>query len=150
MNEFSHCFIHCRYYLLSCSHPHFGLYFCMLQSLLIAKYRWPECKSMSAVACKELIDNDIMTLNTDVHTTIRSVIIEKRNETQKWYNAVAIPIWSNGWAAGRNGDGLIQYDFQWLSSGEPVSSHIHKTTFYFAYAYTHLLLFSPSGYSRWR
>jgi len=91
-----------------------------IRKLVINKDSWPECLNMTAIACKEKVDYDIMTLNTEVHHTIRSVIIDKRTEQQRWYNAVAIPIWSNGWVSGRYGDGVVYYDFFWNSAGVEV------------------------------
>ncbi|KAL7461583.1 hypothetical protein ACHAXS_002000, partial [Conticribra weissflogii] len=79
------------------------------RALVINKYEWPECvhQQMTALECKEMIDREILLLNTGIHTTIRSVIIPKRGEDQEWYNAVVIPLFDSDKVAGRNGDGLV-------------------------------------------
>mmetsp|Transcript_19641 Transcript_19641/g.38850 ORF Transcript_19641/g.38850 Transcript_19641/m.38850 type:complete len:281 (+) Transcript_19641:184-1026(+) len=91
--------------------------------MVIKKFTWPECvtEHLTSIECKELIDYDILTLNTGVDVTMRSVIIPKRAEDQMWYNSVVIPLEDNDLVAGRDNNGIIYYDFVWHSTGFPAT-----------------------------
>mmetsp|Transcript_29169 Transcript_29169/g.61944 ORF Transcript_29169/g.61944 Transcript_29169/m.61944 type:complete len:281 (+) Transcript_29169:185-1027(+) len=91
--------------------------------MVIKKFTWPECvtEHLTSIECKELIDYEILTLNTGVDVTMRSVIIPKRAEDQMWYNSVVIPLEDNDLVAGRDNNGIIYYDFVWHSTGFPAT-----------------------------
>jgi len=91
--------------------------------MVIKKLTWPECVSehLTSFECKELIDYEILNLDRGVDVTLRSVIIPKRSEDQRWYNSVAIPLDDNDHVAGRDGDGMVYYDFVWHSAGSHAS-----------------------------
>ncbi|KAK1736265.1 hypothetical protein QTG54_012865 [Skeletonema marinoi] len=88
--------------------------------LAVTKSTWPDCVNlkMSAEACKDFIDNEIYTLFTERDQYIRSVIIGKRLKTDQSYNAVTIMMNDNDMVEGRDGNGMVYYDFLWDGSGE--------------------------------
>lgn len=86
----------------------------------MTKEAWPECVNlkMSAEACKDFIDKEIYDLFTDQDRYIRSIIIGKRLKSDRLYNAVVIMMNDNDMVEGRDGDGMVYYDFTWDGSGE--------------------------------
>jgi len=84
--------------------------------LQIVKSLWPECENKDAFWCKDLIDNELAQLN--LAEEVKTVIVYKRSEDSPTYNAVSIPLDDNDMCVGRDGDGLLHYDFEWCGSGE--------------------------------
>lgn len=77
------------------------------------KETWPECVAlrMTSVECKDFIDEEILTLFTGEDRNIKSHIVSKRGTADEWYNCVAINMDDNDLVLGRNGDGLVYYDW---------------------------------------
>ena len=65
---------------------------------------------MDASACKEFIDEEILTTFTGIDQYIQSKIVGKRSEDDEYYNAVVIPMSDEFMTLGRDGDGVIYYD----------------------------------------
>ncbi|KAL7546806.1 hypothetical protein ACHAWF_016016 [Thalassiosira exigua] len=80
---------------------------------------WPECvnQHMTAIQCKSFIDEDIISTFTGRDKYIRVIIKGKRRKYDTWYNTVVIVMNDADMATGIDGDGLVQYDFEWESSG---------------------------------
>ena len=76
------------------------------------KETWPEClaNGLTAVECKDFIDEEILTLFTGEDRYIQTHIVSKRATADEWYNCVAISMDDNDLVIGRNGDGLVYYD----------------------------------------
>jgi len=93
--------------LTSCLHN-----FSLSQMLEVTKDAWPECVNlrMTALDCKDFIDNEIYNLFTERDQYVRSIIIGKRTKEDKWYNAVVIQMGDDDMVQGRDGDGMIYYD----------------------------------------
>lgn len=87
--------------------------------LAVAKTRWPECiqGNKSVDQCKTLIDQEVLDLNTENDRFIRTIIVGKRNEDDDLSNAIVVPMGDDDRVIGRDGDGLIYYDFDWNSTG---------------------------------
>ena len=64
---------------------------------------------MTAIACKEFIDEEILTIFTEQDKFIRTRIIGKRSTEDEWYNAVTILMDDNDVVLGRDGDGMVYY-----------------------------------------
>ena len=81
------------------------------QLLATTKEAWPEChaQAMTAIACKEFIDEEILTIFTEQDKFIRTRIIGKRSTQDEWYNAVTILMDDNDVVLGRDGDGMVYY-----------------------------------------
>ncbi|KAL7547164.1 hypothetical protein ACHAWF_010486 [Thalassiosira exigua] len=81
---------------------------------------WPECVNlkMTAIQCKEFIDEEIITTFTERDKYIRVIIKGKRKKSDTWYNTVVVTMDDSNMAVGIDGDGLIQYDFAWEGSGQ--------------------------------
>lgn len=65
---------------------------------------------MDATACKEFIDEEILTTFTGIDQFIQTKIVGKRSEDDEYYNAVVIPMSDEYMTLGRDGDGMIYYD----------------------------------------
>ncbi len=74
---------------------------------------------MSAIKCKQLIDDDNEVLQYNTHTDrfIRTIIVGKRAENDPLSNSVVILLDDNNMVKGKNGDGLVYFDFKWDGSG---------------------------------
>ncbi len=83
-----------------------------MQIMEVFKETWPECvdKHMSAVLCKEFIDEEILNTFTGRDKYIRVIIKGKRKEYDTWYNTIVISMDDNDKAVGRDGNGMIYYD----------------------------------------
>ena len=72
---------------------------------------------MSAIQCKLLIDQEVLNLNSGYDRFIRTQIVGKRYENDPRSNSVVILLDDDNMVTGKNGDGLIYYDFEWDGSG---------------------------------
>ena len=88
---------------------HYVYFFKLLE---VTKEAWPECvqNHLTALECKDFIDNEIYELFTERDQYVRSIIIGKRTKGDKWYNAVVIMMNDADMVMGRDGDGLVYYD----------------------------------------
>lgn len=79
--------------------------------LATTKEVWTECvsQSMSAIECKNFIDEEILTLFTGQDKLIPTRIIGKRAHEDDWYNAVVITMDDSDLTLGRDKDGWIYY-----------------------------------------
>jgi len=93
--------------------------------LAVGKSVWPRCvtQRMSAIQCKELIDQEILSFNTDTDRFVRTIIVGKRNENDPLSNAVVLLMDDNDRVKGRDGDGLVRYDFEWSGSGNEATRY---------------------------
>ena len=82
--------------------------------LAVGKSTWPRCvnEKLNVYQCKELIDQDILDLNTETDQFVRTIILKKRNENDELYNSIVIFMDDNNRVVGRDGDGKIYYDFK--------------------------------------
>jgi len=78
---------------------------------------------MTANQCKELIDQEILEYNTETDKFVRTIIVGKRRETDPHYNSVVTLLDDNDRVMGRDGDGIIYYDFAWESSGNEATRY---------------------------
>lgn len=90
--------------------------------LHVVKTLWPECKNKDAFWCKDLIDNELAQLTFPGAENIKSVIIYRRSSASPTSNAIAIIIDDNDLCVGRNGDGLVHYDWDWCGAGHALTS----------------------------
>lgn len=89
----------------------------------VLKSTWPACvdNRMNGVSCKNFIDEEILTLFTGVDRLTRTIIFGKRSIYDVFYNTVVILMDDGNHVVGRDGDGMIYYDFDWLGSGRFVT-----------------------------
>lgn len=78
---------------------------------------------MTANQCKELIDQEILEYNTETDKFVRTIIVGKRRETDPHYNSVVLFMDDNDRVMGRDGDGVIYYDFPWEGSGNEATRY---------------------------
>lgn len=78
----------------------------------VFKETWPECvdQKLTAVQCKEFIDEEILTTFTERDRHIRVIIKGKRSTGDPWYNTVVITMNDSDIVVGTNGDGQVEYD----------------------------------------
>eukprot|EP00986_Skeletonema_menzelii_P018418 scaffold26637_cov220-Skeletonema_menzelii.AAC.3 len=76
---------------------------------------------MSAIQCKTLIDVEVLQLNTD--RFIRTIIVGKRAENDPLSNSVVLLLDDDNMVKGKNGDGLVYYDFKWDGSGNEATRY---------------------------
>lgn len=78
--------------------------------LAVVKETWTECvdQRLSAIDCKEFIDEEILTEFTGIDKFIQTKIVGKRNGLDEYYNAVVIPMDDDHMVVGR--DGQVIYD----------------------------------------
>ena len=90
----------------------------------MGKSVWPRCvnQRLSAIQCKTLIEEDILNLNTGTDRFIRTIIVGKRYENDPLSNSVVILLDDDNMVKGKNGDGLIYYDFEWDGSGNEATN----------------------------
>lgn len=95
------------------------------QILAVAKTQWPECTSrkLSAVQCKNLIDAEVLDMNTENDRFIRTIVVGKRNVNDELSNSIVIFMDDYDRVLGRDGDGMIYYDFEWEGSGTEATSY---------------------------
>jgi hypothetical protein len=93
--------------------------------LAVGKSTWPRCvnQKLSAIQCKEIIDQDILDLNTDTDKFVRTIIVGKRNENDPLSNSIVLFMDDNDRVMGRDGDGKVYYDFKWKGSGNEASRY---------------------------
>ena len=86
---------------------------------------WPRCvnEKLSAIQCKTLIDEDVLNLNTGTDRFIRTIIVGKRYENDPLSNSVVILLDDDNMVKGKNGDGLVYYDFKWNGSGNEATRY---------------------------
>lgn len=86
----------------------------------VFKNTWPECvrNKMTAIECKLFIDDEIFNTFTGRDKYIRVIIKDKRKPTDEWYNTVVITMDDSNMVVGIENDGLIDYEFEWESSGQ--------------------------------
>lgn len=76
---------------------------------------------MTVIACKDFIDEEILTFTEDNPLDprwgydprdhfVRTRIVGKRSEQDFWYNTIVIPMDENDMVLGRDHDGVIHYD----------------------------------------
>lgn len=63
---------------------------------------------MTAIQCKEFIDEEIISTFTDRDKYIRVIIKGKRKKGDSWYNTVVIYMDDNDMSLGRDGDGQVR------------------------------------------
>lgn len=82
--------------------------------LAVGKTTWPRCvnEKLNVYQCKEIIDQDIVDLNTDTDQFVRTVIIKKRKESDPLSNSIVLYMDDNDRVLGRDGDGIVYYDFK--------------------------------------
>ena len=66
-------------------------------------------QSMTAIQCKDFIDEEIWTEFTDEDRFIKSIIVSPRANGDPWYNAVVIDMDDSDMALGANNDGWVEY-----------------------------------------
>ena len=96
----------------------------LFQYLYEARSLWPRCvnEKMSAIQCKLLIDQEVLNLNSGYDRFISTEIVTKRNENDPRSNSVVILLDDDNMVTGKNGDGLIYYDFEWDGSGNEATN----------------------------
>ena len=96
----------------------------LFQRLNVGRSVWPRCveDKMSAIQCKLLIDQEVLDLNSGYDRFIRTEIATKRNENDPRSNSVVILLDDDNMVKGKNGDGLIYYDFEWDGSGNEATN----------------------------
>lgn len=96
--------------------------------LKVTKDTWYECKdhNMDGVQCKEFIDHEILTLFEGQDRYIEAHIVSKRATADEWYNCIVIGMDDNDLTLGRDGDGLVWYDFEWDGSGVAATPYQQK------------------------
>lgn len=87
--------------------------------MMMTQTVWPECAKnrLDAVQCKNFIDEMILSEYTGDDRLTRTLIMPKRRSLEEWYNSVVIYMDDDDMVLGRNGDGLIWYDFEWIGGG---------------------------------
>ena len=78
---------------------------------------------MSAIQCKELIDQEVIEYNTDTDRFVRTIIVGKRKENDPLSNSVVLFMDDSDRVLGRNGDGKVWYDFNWYGSGNEATRY---------------------------
>lgn len=86
----------------------------------VTKEIWPECvnKKMTGVQCKNFIDEEILTLFMGDDKLTRTILVGKRGKMDEWYNTVVVYMDDNDLVLGRDGDGMIYFDWPWEGSGQ--------------------------------
>ena len=97
----------------------------LFQRLNMGRSVWPRCvdEKMSAIQCKLLIDQEVLNLNSGYDRFISTEIVTKRNENDPRSNSVVILLDDDNMVTGKNGDGLIYYDFEWDGSGNEATNY---------------------------
>ncbi|KAL9182816.1 hypothetical protein ACHAXT_004095 [Thalassiosira profunda] len=95
------------------------------RALAVAKDRWPGCVSarLSAIQCKNMIDQEVLDGNTENDRFIRTIIVGKRKKNDPLSNSIVIMMDDHDRVLGRDGDGMIHYDFLWSGSGVEASRY---------------------------
>lgn len=78
---------------------------------------------MSAIQCKQLIDEEVLQYNTHADQFIRKIKIGTRAENDPLSNSVVILLDDNNMVKGKNGDGMIYFDFMWDGSGNEATRY---------------------------
>jgi hypothetical protein len=90
--------------------------------LQLVKTLWPECIDKDAFWCKNLIDSELAQLTFDRAEEIYSVIVYRRKNDSPTNNAFVIPVDDNDLVIGRDGDGLLHYDWEWCGRGSKLTT----------------------------
>ena len=101
------------------------IYISFFQRLAVGKSIWPRCVNdrLSAIQCKELIDQDILDYNTDTDRFVRTIIVGKRQENDPLSNSLVLLMDDSDHVMGRDGDGIVYYDFKWAGSGNEATRY---------------------------
>lgn len=88
--------------------------------MAFVRQTWAECAELrwSGVECKNFIDEEILSPQTTGDDRLtRTIIVGKRNKMEEWYNTMVIYMGDDDIVLGRDGDGLVHYDFDWEGAG---------------------------------
>ncbi len=78
---------------------------------------------MSAIQCKQLIDEEVLQYNSHSDQFVRKILVGKRAENVPLFNSVLILLDDNNMVTGKNGDGMVYYDFKWDGSGNEATRY---------------------------
>lgn len=92
--------------------------------LALVKTLWPECTQWqykNAFTCKDFIDNELAQMG---YPEIDVVIVYRRNADSPTSNAMVILTDDDGICVGRDGDGLLHYDWDWCGAGYKLTNSV--------------------------